>query len=1001
MDTNLPISQLDPIGAQEWTGVGDLHTAYLGPMPTLQRIDPYQKRNISIYDLPEAYKNQSYNPYVGETIEDAAFTMNQEYIQTRILPLFQTDDLNFQWEKFENNAHLMEITPYQTMAHKVTSRRTVRRAQLVRFGIEAEFENDFLATAMGRIRWLATLGQFARSYAETMRAEGIRALCTGHRYQQEFVRQAGMPEHQELAYYLKQDLERFGIAQKTKNGLEKLNEQINKEMSSYGGQANAFIVPEEIAIFTDLVRSEKTDYYLAGPLGPARVNNLPEARNPAAGGTLGSLTTVEPKRWVQDVPVYIVKNLRVENVSARDSEYLRRDRQIGEFVTNFDDGYDYSDYESKHRSFLMYDMDIDDMRKIDLEACVEHCGLFDREGRVRPIGYSQSDSTIRRQDKDEDFLTVLRPNGTREVADYLFDIAPEYLNARCALNGGQSLAAQFIRQYGDVGRRALAYIPRPNAENLIVYPGDNTEDGIALTHLGTFLTQVLGEDSLFGDYASKIRSGGPGKAFYDFFLVNNAAEVVRRSQTGETRVASQIDEALYKTLLAKVPQSKKAEIQTLIQTSPGSAVDKAYQIRGKIYEYLEAKVPGLDFQEKANVDEWYERRIENYRSKVGQEPVAGQVVGFMPLGLDLSGTPYRYLYSASAHRRNVPQGIERFRPFAAQIDAVNSGIGDGEAIASSRMVESGAMGLAGIGQFDRDPGPAAEQRTVDLSRMSTFVAHEQGVNSSGATNVVKNLSYAFLTMRITQQNLLGLVRNNIALPMGFLLCSPHQQFATRGIIKCMQDGGTGITAVGHSSTATSSAVGTRVTRLNFRTHMRAIILYPENLYVQPDIFVQEYQGGGGCRFYSPETYRGMNPEEHLQNSLICIALPCTEKNIPSPMHMTGRFATPYNVALSVRSTYERLHYSTAARYNALYDFLGLARDGGGSESTVLIPGLHHHNLVCYQGHQQNYNPKSGEYNKIIVCKGHKTKNVYAGCKKIWDGGLEELEIQDYATKNAQ
>jgi hypothetical protein len=327
MDTSLPVSQLDPIGAGVYTGVGDLYSAYLGPLPIMQRTDPYAKRNVQTWEMPEAYKGQ--NLYLRDTVEDLMFTSNQTYLTQRILPLFATDRVNMQWEHFEANAHLMDLTPYQTTSHAVTQKRQIRRAQLVRHGIMAEFENDFLRTAMGRTRFLAALGQISRSVIETMNAEIIRALVTSHRYQQQFVREAGMPQEQQLKYFLEQDRERFAIAQKTKNGLEKLNLLINKEMSSYRGEADCFLIPEEISIFTTIVRPEKTDYYLAGPLGPDRVNNAPGSRGAlASGNTQGSLDRIEPRHMIQDVPVYIVKNLQVENVSEAESQMLTRVRQI-------------------------------------------------------------------------------------------------------------------------------------------------------------------------------------------------------------------------------------------------------------------------------------------------------------------------------------------------------------------------------------------------------------------------------------------------------------------------------------------------------------------------------------------------------------------------------------------------------------------------------------------------------------------------------------------------
>lgn len=62
---------------------------------------------------------------------------------------------------------------------------------------------------------------------------------------------------------------------------EKLFTQIKAEIASYGGVIDCGIIPEPVSIFDQIVRPEKTDYYIAGPMGPARVNN--EAQGKFAG----------------------------------------------------------------------------------------------------------------------------------------------------------------------------------------------------------------------------------------------------------------------------------------------------------------------------------------------------------------------------------------------------------------------------------------------------------------------------------------------------------------------------------------------------------------------------------------------------------------------------------------------------------------------------------------------------------------------------------------------
>ncbi len=999
MDTNLPISQLDPIGSNNFTGVGDLFEAWLGPMPVMSRTDQYQHRNVQTWDMSEAYKGK--NLYLRDTAEDAAFTANQTHLTQRIMPLFATDDINMQWEHFEARAHLMDLTPYQTTSHAVTQRRMIRRAQLKRHGIMAEFENDFLRTAMGRARFLAALGQISRSIIETMNAEVIRTLGAGHRYQQQFVREGGMPQDQQLKYFLEQDRRRFAIAQKTKNGLEKLNSEINKEMSAYGGQADCFLIPEEISIFTKVARSEKTDYYLAGPMGPARINNTPGTAGPlAAGGTQGSLDRVEPRHMVQDVPVYIVKNLQVENVTEAESQMLTRSRQIGEYVTMIDDCQDYSMYTSEHRSILMYNQDIDDMTKITLEVAIQNSAIFD-DDEVKPMNYQKSVTSIQRQDQDEDFLTFLRTeaNGQtrRDTVEYLFDIAPEYLSSKKVVGGGQTLLNAFRKQMPKFDANAFDrdqyYTDAANGV-IQAFADLSRKKRNLFNKAANALNSIIGTNSA-------ISPGVPltGAVLYEKLVLPETVPVQNKEPAVLVESNAQVDDAFFQTLMSQVPESKKTEVQSAVAAHVGNTVAKGEVIRNKILQFVGENVPGLKFKDEAPVHKWFSDRVNQYKElSASAQPAAASAGarGHMEPGLDLTGTGYSYVYEAS--QRPNANALERLSGFRAVFDAEEDARRGTSAPQDSSLHQSG-LGFAGIGQFARDPVARRTDRIANTrDRVGHLLAHVAALDSSGASPIVKAFGIVFLMTRLTRQNMLSFCNNDVMVPINFLLFRPHMQYRTRGIIKCMRDGGTGITAFGHSNLGiTSEPGGRKVSKMHYTMHFRVVVVYPKNLYVQPDVYVQEAEGGAGCRFHSPETYAQLDLD-HLEASLICVAVPVTETNFPSPLDISGRFYTEFTMGVSARSQYENLHYSSAARYNAMYNFLETARNG--AEVPHISLERTHRNRICYQGHQQNHNPKSGNYDRITVNKGHWTKNVGPGNGGVRNGALEEMDVIDYSTKNA-
>ena len=151
----IPTSQLDPIGSQTWSGASSALEPYLGPLPTLARVDPYEGRNVQFWTMPENYKGQSL--YLKDTVNDLLFTDGLTYITKDILKIFPTNEVSIQWTQLVLNPHLMELNPYTTRAHAVTQQRNIMRAKLVRFGIEGECEADFLKTRLGRISFAGML----------------------------------------------------------------------------------------------------------------------------------------------------------------------------------------------------------------------------------------------------------------------------------------------------------------------------------------------------------------------------------------------------------------------------------------------------------------------------------------------------------------------------------------------------------------------------------------------------------------------------------------------------------------------------------------------------------------------------------------------------------------------------------------------------------------------------------------------------------------------------
>lgn len=992
MDTNLPYSQvgealaLEPIANQHWLGtqegIGSLFVPWVGPMPQLQRSDPYEHRNVSTYTLPENYKGQ--NLYLRDTIEYNIITSRHSYIYKELLPIYLTDQVNLQWEHFEANAHLLDLNPYMTLAPLVSQKRQLMRAQLRRFGIQAEFERDFLGTPMGRQSFLAAANQIVNSTKESLNLEGTRALCTGHRQQMKYLRDSGMNPEQVQRYFLEEDRKRFAIVQKTKNGLEKLHVMIKKEMDRTGGIANAYVIPEEVAHFAQLVPEEKTDYYLAGPEGPNRINGVQGLK--ATGDTNGDNTRIEPLYLIRETPTFIAHDLQVEGASEAETQQFSRYRQIGEYVSACDTINDYTGYSSDWRSFEMYSQEVDDMVRLDLEPLILNSGIFnndptDKDGKVLPPGDYKSPGA-RPQDLDEDFL-VFFVNGKRYPVQYIFDMAPEHLSQKKIMGGAYTLQQAMIRVGGPAVEAAIATLIRARNSN-----GGKAADQNTLTN-----ELALVANAYFGivpeaNTALKIINGANEDLIYKWLVAPGKVPVTFTPGSGSDApkapaelLKSKINNAFIQAHLAATPATKRSEVESILRNEDVSLMERSEQVKQKLTEYIASGVTGLSFKSAENVEQWHAKRVSDYHDAIARNaPQQQQDVQYAEPGRP---DKYSYVYSNSAVASSM--AIERMTPLRQLIDKERSQV----SAPMSRGMQTGeGFGLSNVGMMmePRSNLSTQSQQFAVADRFATLEAH---LKKLGGSDIQKAFAILYLCIAFNRATMLALNENNIVVPMNFLVLRPHMQYLTRAIVKCQRGGGTGFIFMGNSNLMMGWESDRMMARMHFVTHYRAVIVYPKNLYYQPDVFCQEIDGdvgGGGHRFYTPESYRNRNPD-NLVDSLICCALPITETLFPEFLSITGRLPFQEN---------SKLHYSTAERYRLLYGFGNIAgRVAGDIPSYGAMKT--HDNLICCQGHQQNYVPGDKKHSKIIVCKGHWGKNVYAGCKQVRNGGLEPLEKQHYRT----
>ena len=508
MDNLSPAQRFDPYAHGVASGYTDLFTPFLGPPPREQKTTPHSKKSNAVWNMPESYLTES--EVLRDTVEDWMLTANQTWYTERIMPWFITEDIHIQWEQWENNAHYMGITPHQAPSNVVTQKRTIRRASMVRRGIAAEFEHDFVATARGRTSFVASVAQIGRSVQETANVEVLRSLLGCHTYQQVYLRKYGIIKQDDLDGWLNHKAQRFMIAQKETFGLEILNTQIEQEQEQYQAQANVWILGREVMDYCSLVPEGKIFYFLGGQEAVDRVNGRSQ-NGSAAAGTMGNVRSLQPPRMIADTPVYLAKSYFVEGIGALD--LLSRTVEVGVFNTMIDATRDYQEYRSSNRNIRVYDNDRDDWVELKLEDAIDNCIVWDpRVGDVFDpfTGRNDRNKTESSADVENDFLrfgTGFPDHNAADKArsrykDYakqdvaiIGDLDAQWLTRAQCENAGRTIYGQLSRMGFKGKLDAVVEGPAVDATTGAKTAGLDTAAGI--TNLESTVRSMLGEDNFF------------------------------------------------------------------------------------------------------------------------------------------------------------------------------------------------------------------------------------------------------------------------------------------------------------------------------------------------------------------------------------------------------------------------------------------------------------------------------------------------------------------------
>lgn len=330
------------------------------------------------YNLPEAYKGK--NRFLEEVL-DFKIRKEDEFYTSRLLPWEYTDDLHIKWDIFSFNRTIADLEPEQGLPRYVSASSESHSDNLLRRGLAFIIEHGFYKTERGKRHFNLNLAQITDAVHTTCYFGVIHALLAGQNYYKEWERKFGRQVTRQNDL-MALERRRWGIVQKSKNGLYLLDAELRHEMKREGTVPNTWVWPDKMGIYANMVGEQQTSYHERG-------NQANENREKG-----------DQKTSFRGLPVFEAQSFDVD-FTGQPVDLMVRERQCGEYftlksgdtLTEAADGGDASD----NRKYI-YDADKDSW------AALDHKTLTENAVNIDAVGDANSD------------LLIFRPHQTYRMA---------------------------------------------------------------------------------------------------------------------------------------------------------------------------------------------------------------------------------------------------------------------------------------------------------------------------------------------------------------------------------------------------------------------------------------------------------------------------------------------------------------------------------------------------------------------------------------------------------
>jgi len=911
---------------------------YFGPPTGPIATNPYDKFGYTNFDLPEAYKGR--NMYLRDTIDGFIMEDNTWYTSV-CLPYVKTDELEFAWNEWQFDTHLVGRVPEEGVSRLIRSKKRSFKESTVRKGIAFQLEHGFMNTPSGRQQYVMNLRQIQQSVQETANHDVIAALLSCRRYDREWEKKHGVYS-KDFAQVMKREVNQWAIAQKNPNGLDYMHEEFKGRLNRWKVTPDMWIFPPKLCLYLAMVPPEKTKFMEVGPEGPAKFNMGAEALTTFRG--VHVFETREFDVYEGDLPI----------------DLLRRKQQIGEYNVMTDPYRHATDkdvvkaYKSEHRDVVVYDEDHDRWARVSFSEALGKC-------KDRPI----NDGSLVGAEND-----VFTGEDKKRVM-FFGQILEKHLTDKNIIRVAKSIASKFNDAEGVKAARIQSLVSEHGASGPVTMfrREDGGGTGLSVEEVvATVLeTGVDSSGAFVSDIVSRLDDVGDQQRFL---------HGLKRALSIKTDLKS--NKNVYKAMTKKAPRTS-AEVSTWLSQSP--------------FWYA-----GLDVSNSTQGERWV-ATSETWDSKYVNDPdwragdpatnyTTAAKVAYTPSNL-WDDTPWVIAGRSNRVGGNVAQSsrISHGGDFKRSVGpAMDDILGIGASARYSKLAKIGndlkGKGADGCKLDGEEALFHASSLDDDARRLLQHRFETLGAHADYGWAATY-----FLTTTATTANLKRLAEHDVWLPFNVVLLRPHMTYEMCSAVLMKGGMETGMSAVGHNDFQLGDDVASKMHYGHYTFRSKAFVQQPRNVIIAENVFAQGYERGTNNTQFTDHEEMVSDDTSGCMHAWITSY---QQDNFPSPLDLTGRFAGDKSDALHILGA---AHYHewwrVSSRNNqdptAVFD----------PEHQFLENRMDQRNTVLYQGHQFTYSRQTKEHTMVQRNTGHWGPNVYPGCGVVRAGEAQHLREMNY------